>query len=40
MLEGAREAKLPLAYIRLIEKVAAVEDSDTKRASRELVIYS
>lgn len=36
VLEGAREAELPMEYLRLIE---AKEDPDTERASRELAIY-
>jgi gamma-glutamylcyclotransferase (GGCT)/AIG2-like uncharacterized protein YtfP len=39
VLEGAREAKLPLGYLRLIEATEAIEDPDAERRSRELAIY-
>ena len=39
VLEGAREIKVPLEYLRLIEQVDAIEDPDPERASRELAIY-
>ena len=40
VLEGAREARLPLAYVQRIEAAAAVDDPDTARVSRELAIYA
>lgn len=40
VLEGAREAGLPAAYLQHIEAVATVADPDTDRASRELAIYA
>lgn len=39
VLEGAREARLPLTYLRRIEEAEATEDPNTERASRELAIY-
>ncbi|MCB1876098.1 MAG: gamma-glutamylcyclotransferase [Chromatiales bacterium] len=39
VLEGAREAGLPQDYIRRIETMAAVADSDAQRAARELAVY-
>jgi hypothetical protein len=39
VLIGAREAGLPREYIEAIERVDAVEDSNSARASRELGIY-
>jgi gamma-glutamylcyclotransferase len=34
VLAGARENSLPLEYIKLIESIESVEDSDTSRAAR------
>jgi len=39
VLRGARENKLPLEYIRRIEIIEHIEDSDTKRRNDELSIY-
>jgi len=39
VLEGAREAGLPAAYIAAIEAVAAAEDPDAAREAGELAIY-
>ena len=40
VLEGAREARLPPAYIEMLEQFEAVEDPDREREARELAIYS
>ena len=40
LLEGAREARLPPAYIEMLEQVGAIEDPDREREARELAIYS
>lgn len=40
VLEGAKEAKLPLGYIEAIETVEADQDPDSIREARELAIYS
>ncbi|TDX97775.1 gamma-glutamylcyclotransferase family protein [Thiohalophilus thiocyanatoxydans] len=39
VLRGAREHGLPEAYIRAIESVEHIEDTDGKRRERELSIY-
>ncbi len=39
VIEGAREADLPSAYIKTIENVAATEDDDKQRETQELAIY-
>lgn len=39
VLEGAREAGLPLDYIAFIEEIPAVNDPDKNRESYELAIY-
>ena len=39
VLEGAREARLPLAYLHMIELTAAIEDPDAERARGELSLY-
>ena len=39
VLEGAREARLPSAYVELLEKVDAIEDPDEAREASELAIY-
>lgn len=40
VLEGAREAGLPSAYIETIEKIPAIEDRNKKREAKELALYS
>ena len=40
VLRGARENDLPAQYIRKIEMIASIDDHDTERHARELVIYS
>jgi gamma-glutamylcyclotransferase len=39
VIQGAREHRLPTAYIALLESVCAVDDSDQSRHARELLIY-
>lgn len=39
VLEGARENCMPSSYIKSIEKVDALSDTDTERRERELSIY-
>lgn len=39
VLEGAREAGLPLAYVKALERTAAVDDPDEQRHAAELGIY-
>ena len=39
ILVGAREAKLPIDYIKKIDAVAAVEDPDSARAEKELRLH-
>lgn len=39
VLEGAREFKLPPAYVKMIETVIAVADPCSKREAMELAIY-
>jgi len=39
VLRGARENKLPIEYIRNIEMIEHMDDSDTKRRDDELSIY-
>lgn len=38
-MRGAKEHCLPLEYIKLLEAVEYVADSDQKRDERELLIY-
>jgi gamma-glutamylcyclotransferase len=40
VLEGAREARLPPAYMELLERVGAIQDPDKEREASELAIYS
>ena len=40
VLEGARQARLPVAYIASIEAVASIDDLNEARAAREGRIYS
>jgi hypothetical protein len=39
VIRGARENELPIEYIRTIEAVDFVEDSDVERHDEELSIY-
>jgi gamma-glutamylcyclotransferase len=39
VLEGAREANVPLEYVRTIEQVDAIDDCNGQRVSGELAIY-
>ncbi len=39
VLRGARENSLPEAYIRSIEAIDAIPDSNTARSERELSVY-
>lgn len=40
VLRGARENRLPEAYVRMIEAVAVIEDDDSARHEWELSIYN
>jgi hypothetical protein len=39
VIEGAKEAKLPFAYLAILEEIAAIEDPDKEREAQELAIY-
>ena len=39
VLRGARENKLPVEYIRVIETIESVEETNLERRDRELSIY-
>lgn len=40
VMEGAREARLPPAYLEMLERVDAIEDPNKEREARELAIYN
>lgn len=39
VLTGARENRLPAAYVRTIKRVATIDDPDPERHTRELAVY-